>query len=652
VQATSVTFGYSAPQYVDSNDVASQLTIQKYIVSYSTIGSAIRYPNPIAQSTVKINNTTSLSYTPSDLYPDSPYIFSVYASNSAGIPGNPSTISGTTSYLSPTSQLSLITFPSRYYTNGTIKNILSNTTKTNLVNSTTDWTSVTFTTPIQNIATRGSTTLSLMSISTFSVNNGSRTTGPSLSFGGFPAGVASANTLNNITLSSISIADNYASQSQGQQGFYLNSSNNLTIKSAFLTAAPSKYDYTISVSTISSAITTGSASFTFQVDTLIATAPTVSINSFTFASLTTAASNMVSGISIIYGTPSFYLVTSATNMGQYYCSFPLLTYSGTYSWTPTSETTFNNITLGSNNGVFANTIYFSTTVTSATLSAAYTNTIPINVVAYNQNTNSTTATTSISVLIDGPSYALVYTTLPQSLPTISASSETTGFRITSATAGSANVPPLTNGGTPYANTGYDNTASIISLQELQVSNGRFTTPGQTYSYINYSGLLNNSLNYSGIATSGYRYASFAWRMAANGTNQYTNLQFNVYGTSGISIVNNLAVDSSSTPIQYYYRIEDAITLTPASGYYYTTAWINGNSLADPVTTGNLHTPSDYNNSQRGGLQNTAVNTSGKITFPVFIPPLNISTQTVNLYCRIGLPMNLNPYFTYITAVIS
>jgi hypothetical protein len=222
------------------------------------------------------------------------------------------------------------------------------------------------------------------------------------------------------------------------------------------------------------------------------------------------------------------------------------------------------------------------------------------------------------------------------------------------------VPPFNASGTPYASTAYDNTLDITGTQELQTSNGKFTTPtgpGQTYAYKNYgtyyyaSGSL-NTLNYSGISTSGYRYVTFAWRVAASYPSVYNALAFRLYNTSGVTITNGKAYAGASQ-IQLFYRIEDTASSDPTDTSKYSSAWINGNSLDAPTTTsGNYYLPTTYTDAPYSGLLVSVSNQSGYTNFPVFIPPINVNAQTINIYCRVGIPMGVNFSFSHVTAVLT
>jgi hypothetical protein len=222
-------------------------------------------------------------------------------------------------------------------------------------------------------------------------------------------------------------------------------------------------------------------------------------------------------------------------------------------------------------------------------------------------------------------------------------------------AGPSGVPPFTNGGYPYANTAYDNTLDISNREDLQISNGTFTTPSsQLHSYQNYTTYyytqtLLNTANYTSIQQSGYRYATFAWTLTPQPQSVYGSLNFNVVNAP-LNIINNLAYlgSGTSTPLQLFYRIEDAASPSPTNLGNMTTAWINGNSTSGiSSTSGNYYIPTDYTLPPYYGL-----NSVNGTTFNLKIPPLVIQNgKTVNLYCRIGLPMSVPCSFSYVTATL-
>ncbi len=135
---------------------------------------------------------------------------------------------------------------------------------------------------------------------------------------------------------------------------------------------------------------------------------------------------------------------------------------------------------------------------------------------------------------------------------------------------------------------------------------------------------------------------------------YGHLSFTIVGTSGIAIVDGLAYvgPGPTNPLQLFYRIEDTSSPSPTNLANISSAWINGNSTAGiSSTSGNYYIPTDYTLPPYYGL-NSVIGTTSPV-FSVKIPPLVIQLgKTVNIYCRIGIPMNTAFSFSYITATLT
>jgi hypothetical protein len=471
--------------------------------------------------------------------------------------------------------------------------------------------------------------------------------GPSAVFNGFNQSVPTAATSNGITLTP-SVSDTYSASGNGFNGFYLQSSNTIALSP---TASPNQYTLSVSQST------GGSASYLFYFDTIQVANPTVSSTAFSFTS--NPSSVQISGVYIVYGTPTYTLTTTASNIGNYFYRSPYLNYTNKLNGTTLqtyNEAAITNVTSGITAGQITGPITATnTSILSVSLASRYGNSIQFSTNANNFFGSSTAANaTSIPSIVDGPSYTLVYTTLAQTLRTLTSGTLATGFWVSSGTVNPSNillVPDITNG-VIYANTAYDNTASIVSSQELQVSNGAFTTPGaQSYSYLNYStyyytNTLLNTVNYTSPSNyNGYRFTTFAWRLSAA---TYSTLSFKMNGTSTqLSNVNSVAC-IGTTPILLYYRFEDANQAAPTGPANISSAWLNGNSITGTPTTSGNYFLSNTNYWANLGLSITSTAT----TFTVFCLNNTISTQTVNLYCRVGLPMSSSISFSTITALIS
>jgi hypothetical protein len=107
-----------------------------------------------------------------------------------------------------------------------------------------------------------------------------------------------------------------------------------------------------------------------------------------------------------------------------------------------------------------------------------------------------------------------------------------------------------------------------------------------------------------------------------------------------------------TPIQFYYRYEDAASPSPTGLASLTSAWINGNSTTGTQTgSGNYYLPLSYTSTPNWGL--TRVTQSGNdTTLIVQITPLRIQSGTFNIYARIGSPMNVAFSFSVVSAILS
>jgi len=652
---SSLRFNYTTPARTDTTDTSSLLTIQLYTITFVSQGSLIRYPSGIVDNIRTISNSSNLSYTATSLYPDSPYTFSVNAENSANISGPYASTVITTSNITSLSALTgTLSFTSRYYPAsiaGSVKNISTGSTITTLVSSTSNWTSASFIIPINNTSSRGllgGSNSTLMYLST-TLLNGTSIGGPRISFTGFPATTPVSSLVNNITVTP-SVTDTYSTSGTAYQGFYLQSQNTITIGSNAFIASPLPY----TLSAIQSGTFSGTANFSYNYD-IPPGVPLISSISFNFNGISYST---VSGVNIIYGTPGFSVITDASNLGNFFYNSPLISYSNCISgsWSPSSETTLSNITSGKTVSSFTSLVSFSNVLT-ANLTTTYASTITLSASASNIAAGSSVlSATPIPAIVDGKSYTLVYTTLPNTIPSITNNNtQVIGYRVLSLVAGPTNVPPFLNNSTVVAASAYDNSVNITTTEELQVSNGTFTTPsGQLFSYKNYNNIfyytsvLRNSVDYSSIPATGYRYATFVWKIAGISPSKYNTLTFTMNTTATITITNNLAY-AGVNPIQLYYRFENQSTPTPTDlSNPLTSAWINGNSQSGIQTgSGNYFTPSDYTQPQTAGLIASAT-MSGE--FSVYIPVLIIPSDTTEyLYCRIGLPMSSQFSFSYITA---
>ena len=663
--ATTGTVNLTWTQPLSSDvDNPGEGSISSYDISYNTIGSAIRYLGPIGQISTK--GVTGTSATLSGLYPDASYSIAMLATNNSGITGPYSTaVTGYSSNLPEPGALTSISLNSADSYSNSKNNIYRISgaaigSSIPLIKGLTSITTLAFDAPIHRLSNRGNlqgpTGATLMTLSA-TLNGG---TGPSVAYKGFGNTVPpTPPAVNNITITPSSVSD-YQTVS-GAQGFYLKSTNSITVSAGGLTAGP-----TLNTLTAVQAFTNGSAgasaSTTFYYDAPITAGPTGSINAVNISS----ALNMVSGLAVLSGTPTITVDVSANNMGSYFYSAPLITYKYTIN---NAIGTFaeNNLANVKSSDYDANkfvngTLNFSSPIITSSLASTYSKSIIVDASANNVYSGAVLQNKTIAVITDGPSQALAY--LVSSVPTLVANTLAPGFRIWSAPALSNNCPELSYNGTPYSTIPYDNSGNLTSTEptgcgiELLLSNGLFTTPAITpaasSAYIDYRGYIGNaSVNYSGISATGYRFASFCWKLTASQT-AYTKLSFTINSIYNCTIAtadgsNLLLMNNIKVPI--FYAFQD----TSSSAYNETTfntVWINANSNTNGVSSGNFFdTTNKYG--YYGGITSAAVTISGQnATINTYMPAINPVKGSVYLYLRIAVHMEKDIRFGSVSAKIS
>ena len=702
LQSTNVTFQtlsfyFSTPQFVDTLNPTSVATISRYDISFNSVpipgvryGTAI-YDAQTAAITSPFTFVTSPDSTPGNvikydatsLYPDSKYNFYVKATNSASIAGPfASTLGISTSYLSPDTGIT-VNFLARYFS-GTIKRVTDNLTVTTLLNTNTDWTSSNFVVPLHILTNRGTTSAGIATLAT-AISGPFTSTGPTVTFGGFPATTPVAGTQSNLTVTPTNVFDQYTTPAR-YQGFYLKGSNTVTIRQATFSTSQTQYTHTTTLTQVASPIT---SQLSFYYDGLLGTA-TVLDMAFNFSVATPPTATYVSGVNVISGQPTLSTITGASNLGKFFFKSPILSYTNTTGSVTTSfsETTVSNIISGVSDGQFSQSqrIGFSNgSFQLNSLAAAYALSTSMTVTAANaSNTSAAFLATPLQCVIDGPSVTLINTTLPASPETLSSNVAEKGCRIWSYSNYDATtfVPPYIyslGAGSNYSFTDFlytaatTHTSSIIDatlghplITELQVTNGAHRSKGtRTDCYIDYrtkkySATLLNTVNYSSVTTSGIRFATFAWKIAAQSTN-YSVLRFTLTYVSAdsdaISVVNNLIVfTGTADKIYVFYRVEDQSSIVPTNGTSASTVWLDANgTIANSATalTYYVDTTGTYQQIY-GGVTSGATLASPTIIFPsLFIPSFSTeSPKDIRIICKIGIPMNRNFAFTQVTATLS
>ncbi|NDA90137.1 MAG: hypothetical protein EBY20_04415, partial [Alphaproteobacteria bacterium] len=421
------------------------------------------------------------------------------------------------------------------------------------------------------------------------------------------------------------------------------------------------------------------SSFSFYYDDLSGP-PSITTTQHSFREEQSTAAVQISGIWVLQGSIPLNVVTTVSNMGQYfYPEGNILTYSSGQV-----ENDLTNLTTGSiANDKFNSQITFTNNSITYT-NYSYATTIPFSTTAHNLlHYYSKYATTSISAILDYPSYYLVKNLLAQNIQNIT-TSITPGYRVYSGVASSSFVPPYLFGSTPYSRVPYDQSWSLVNnnnsggydgKQELMVANGAFQTNNTSYNihYASYSYGKNskNTLDYSSMVTSTnstrYRYATFVWAISPNLTGNYNNINIIINNLTNVNSKNQvLYCNDDSSIIMMHYRIEDSANLGTATqvsrdGSAASTNWISINEAASTtlVTVGGTNynnsgftvyktLPKPYqNNAELSPTSTVQVNSTQPLIisagFPYALTNLKYNAQSANLkiYVRIGFPMDLS-----------
>jgi hypothetical protein len=261
---------------------------------------------------------------------------------------------------------------------------------------------------------------------------------------------------------------------------------------------------------------------------------------------------------------------------------------------------------------------------------------------------------------------------------------------------SSNENSITIDGTTYSN--------IDASQELQIFNGYYQSIGSgsyttginglnVVGYTNYSSYNNNTLDYSvPVAnllndttkkTSNYRFATFVWDYHNSATTNnfiFTLKNFKYKGlpltleqlkNDGVSTLflspASEELSGSENRIFLHYRVEqydaNTINISPNSSNS-STIWVDGNSTKGTISGflgADINNPAQIN---RGNYYNdnikTVVRSPGSLSYSISGNDLVITVSSIlyidssrkrYIYCRIGLPMNANYAFEYVTLKI-
>jgi hypothetical protein len=698
---------YCYVNQIDQTNPSSTASLTNYKIAangYTSTGSTIRYPLPLvdigplsdviisATSGTGTGSTHTTSFPLTSIYPSSPYTFNVAAKNNVNgnygpigtytyttenltEPGStiPSTLFNVSGFSYDNSNSNIFLVSSQALVTDPVVNITL-VTGNNFINNS-------FITPVQtsnNLGLTNSDQTSTFLTITGEVSESTITSTSTQNIHGFDTSVGSGNpytatylsTNSNITIST-SVYDNYSSGSAYNQGFYLMTDIQMNIGSGALTSTNNLYTASLSTSQVGTGATSKSASYSFYCDDVNANPSFNSLGGFDINNNNNNYySILLSGIYVMYENPTFTITDlSLNNMGDYFYNHTLVTYTitggatGTVSETDLTHTNYNSGT------TLPTPLSFTNPSVSATISTSYSKSIILSQIVSNNIYGSTTTplTNQIDIIVDLPSYTLVYSTLAQTIQTINSSTTKYGYRVWSPApititqqGNSYTVVPYTyiqsstsipnntaTGSTPatanegYISTPYNNIWDIhnnsLTNQELLVANGHFTT-SSTY-YLNYSTYINNSLDYSSL--SGTKYATFAWKL---GSGIYTSVSIIINFSSQLySNGTFYYTDSSySGPIGLYIRFEDNDNVTYFdSSNLDNTTWISLNS-----NTGSNYQLSSSNFYLSNNIlwsSPTVTNSNTTYTFKTNVNISVSSSQNITLYSRISIPNSYNGF---------
>jgi hypothetical protein len=680
-QAIGVNFKH--PERTDLLDEKSKAIINKYIITYSTDGSPIRYGGPVAHGPITVepaisayNMDQTMTYSYSNLHPESEYTFDVRAVNSANLDGSSALVKISTGILgAPVILNGLGLDPTQFY-GPTIRRVQDGALITNLVNSIASnglVKSTEYTIAIHLQGTRASTATGL-AVATAALEGGPTA---SITYDGFSHSAPSDVSNGGLAISVSEYKDNYTALSQ--QGFYLRAKQRVSLEiSGNVVPSPNPYQFVFtqtnydgSSSTPIYAISTSDnipgiskANYQFYYDS-----PPLPIEIHDVSwSLFSSDTIPVCGINIVGRSYQLNVITTLKNYNNYFYRSPFLEYYNTENTLYAGETDVSGI-LNISNKLTDTIIIYRTSVNNNTQLVGnipmgyYSKKIGFRVNAHNLHLTTESPEEFINLIVDRASYDLLtdFNKYPNIIQHFEGTTEIVGLtkpgrRIKSGISqgGATNpyVPPFTMDITDT----FNNSASIKDTEELQIFRGKYRANkllDNTDGYIDYSGFVNNSLDYSTIDTSGYRFATFRWDLdnLPNGL-VYNTLVLKLYKTEGITIdtINNIASVGSKKLVLYYRFIEEP-NFEPKDYSSLTTSWINGNFYVPELTSGSFIVPPDNSYSLGGLLTTPALNiSSGDITFDERIHVL--TSRKMILICRVGLPMGSGASFEYISASLN
>ena len=686
--AFTVTF--TVPAFADSVTQNPQTLISTYQITYSTTGdSTKRYggsnPSAYTNTFATANSTNEIPL--SLLFPYSTYSMTVKANNTSLATYGEASSAGTyttTTTLPVTASSGTLTFSATPFVSARLVSSGSSVNNVAFANPGDLTATSAFINSIHtasNIGSMASAASNLMSV-TANLNGNNAA---SITYGGFSAALSQTASISQTTSTMVSISSTTsdAFASAGLQGYYLNASNTITIKSAafatgsnsqhtvnvtfarggttFLTPIPFQFYY--DPYSVSPSINSGDSNITLQTTATPATPPT----------------RQICGIYVVTGSFILKARTSASGLGtHFFNNTRMIAYTNNTS--PASETTTANIISGKIGNSFSTTVVFETNITQpAAASFAQSTTLNVNAYAPHNNTPSATVSLTLPMLFDPSSVTLVTSTAypsPANLSSnkISPTVSQFGCRINSGTVPTS-APFASSLSSLNATTAFDNTLSLVDTNELQICNGLYQTKfNSSNGYLNYSSLKYSSsavavpnFDYSTISATGYRFATFSFRLAASSV-LYNYIQFTINGlqnpSSAIRFPNGdrtkptVGADASSvggTRIYFYYRVEDAAAPALLNSSNRNSIWLDATETFSELamTSSNFYDTTNVFRGAGNASVANAINTSlSTYTINCTFPSMTVAaSDSVNVYFRICAPMNETFAFSSVSSKI-
>jgi len=236
--------------------------------------------------------------------------------------------------------------------------------------------------------------------------------------------------------------------------------------------------------------------------------------------------------------------------------------------------------------------------------------------------------------------------------------------------------------------------TVNPTQELQVFNGHYQSissdnsyinnglnNGNVIGYVNYDSYTNNSsIDYSTVlksgdeVTSNYRFATFVWKHDSTIVPTFFLFTLKNFKYKGVTPTittdskNSFYVNGAKNRFFLHYRVEQYNTINtinttnivPSSSNNSSTGWVDGSSqrgtLSNNVLSSEITDPQSINTNNYN-LDNTIVRCTSSITYTMNGTNLQAKVSSIlygaegtksYIYCRIGLPMNANYAFEYVT----